>query len=150
MRIEPSIPAIDVAALFGDASRERDRADQAILNAANTVGFFVAHGFSPNLPIDGASRSQLLRLFKLPPSETRALWRQKFDPSHPNVYRGWFPLQAGHATYKEGIDMGRDVAYGSASVDAGDPLGETLGRGLFEGLRARALTAEEGAWSFAA
>jgi phosphogluconate dehydratase len=36
------------------------------------------------------------------------------------------------------------------AVDAGDPLGETLGRGLFEGLRARALTAEEGAWSFAA
>jgi phosphogluconate dehydratase len=39
----------------------------------------------------------------------------------------------------------RDVA-----IDAHDPLAETLGRGLFEGLRARALTAEEGAWSFAA
>jgi phosphogluconate dehydratase len=39
----------------------------------------------------------------------------------------------------------RDVA-----VDSHDPLAETLGRGLFEGLRARALTAEEGAWSFAA
>jgi phosphogluconate dehydratase len=39
----------------------------------------------------------------------------------------------------------RDVA-----VDGHDPLSETLGRGLFEGLRARALTAEEGAWSFAA
>jgi phosphogluconate dehydratase len=39
----------------------------------------------------------------------------------------------------------RDVA-----IDGHDPLSETLGRGLFEGLRARALTAEEGAWSFAA
>ena len=36
------------------------------------------------------------------------------------------------------------------AVDAHDPLADTLGRGLFEGLRARALTAEEGAWSFAA
>jgi phosphogluconate dehydratase len=36
------------------------------------------------------------------------------------------------------------------AVEAHDPLSETLGRGLFEGLRARALTAEEGAWSFAA
>jgi phosphogluconate dehydratase len=36
------------------------------------------------------------------------------------------------------------------AIDADDPLSETLGRGLFEGLRARALTAEEGAWSFAA
>ena len=39
----------------------------------------------------------------------------------------------------------RDVA-----INAHDPLSDTLGRGLFEGLRARALTAEEGAWSFAA
>jgi phosphogluconate dehydratase len=39
----------------------------------------------------------------------------------------------------------RDVA-----VEGHDPLAETLGRGLFEGMRARALTAEEGAWSFAA
>jgi phosphogluconate dehydratase len=36
------------------------------------------------------------------------------------------------------------------AVEAHDPLSETLGRGLFEGMRARALTAEEGAWSFAA
>jgi phosphogluconate dehydratase len=36
------------------------------------------------------------------------------------------------------------------AVDPHDPLSDTLGRGLFEGLRARALTAEEGAWSFAA
>jgi phosphogluconate dehydratase len=36
------------------------------------------------------------------------------------------------------------------ATDAADPLGDTLGRGLFEGLRARALIAEEGAWSFAA
>jgi phosphogluconate dehydratase len=36
------------------------------------------------------------------------------------------------------------------AIDPHDPLSETLGRGLFEGMRARALTAEEGAWSFAA
>jgi len=34
--------------------------------------------------------------------------------------------------------------------DHHDPLADTLGRDLFAGLRARALTAEEGAWSFAA
>ena len=31
-----------------------------------------------------------------------------------------------------------------------DPLAETLGRGLFDGMRAHCLTAEEGAWGFAA
>jgi phosphogluconate dehydratase len=38
----------------------------------------------------------------------------------------------------------------AVATDHHDPLADTLGRGLFEGLRARALTAEEGAWSFAA
>lgn len=124
MLTEPSIPAIDVAALFDGASEDRTRADQAILDAAQTVGFFVAHGFSPDLPIDCASRSQLLRLFQLPERETRALWRQKFDPSHVNVYRGWFPLQRGFLTSKEGIDMGADVAYGPSLVRGDDPLRE--------------------------
>jgi hypothetical protein len=31
-----------------------------------------------------------------------------------------------------------------------DSLAETFGRDLFQGLRSRAATAEEGAWSFAA
>ena len=54
-----------------------------------------------------------LRLFQLPEQHTRKLWRQKFDPSHPNVYRGWFPLQTGFLTAKEGIDMGADVVHGA-------------------------------------
>jgi isopenicillin N synthase-like dioxygenase len=52
------------------------------------------------------------------------LWRQKFDAGHANVYRGWFPLQEGHQTYKEGIDIGPDIAYGAAIVDNSDPLRE--------------------------
>jgi isopenicillin N synthase-like dioxygenase len=52
------------------------------------------------------------------------LWRQKFEPSHPNRYRGWFPLQTGFLTAKEGIDLGADVAYGSSLVEADDPLRE--------------------------
>ena len=57
-------------------------------------------------------------------ARSRKLWRQKFDPARPNVYRGWFPLQDGHATYKEGIDMGPDVAHGPAAIEAGDILRE--------------------------
>ena len=69
-------------------------------------------GLPPEVPIDPASRRALLRLFDLPAGETRRLWRQKFDPTHRNVYRGWFPLQNGHETYKEGIDLGPDLAFG--------------------------------------
>ena len=56
--------------------------------------------------------------------ETRPLWRQKFDASNPNVYRGWFPLQRGFLTSKEGIDLGPDVAYGASVVNSDDPLRE--------------------------
>jgi isopenicillin N synthase-like dioxygenase len=63
-------------------------------------------------------------LFDLPPEQVRPLWRQKFDSTHSNLYRGWFPLQRGFPTAKEGIDMGADVAYGSSVVDSADPLRE--------------------------
>jgi len=124
MSTDPSIPVIEVAALFGAPSAARERADQAIMSAAATSGFFVARGFTPGSPISRHSRSDLLRLFQLPEREIRALWRQKFDASHANVYRGWFPLQKGFLTSKEGIDLGPDVAYGPSVVCDDDPLRE--------------------------
>jgi isopenicillin N synthase-like dioxygenase len=142
--MDSSIPVIDVSPLF-DESRSAaaahgphvadrattDRAiagrtatDQAIANAAATAGFFVARGFPSRIPIDRRSRARLLRIFDLPEHEIRPLWRRKFDPSHTNVYRGWFPLQRGFLTSKEGIDMGADVAYGPSVVRDDDPLQE--------------------------
>ncbi len=124
MATEPSIPGIDVSALFGAPTAARDRTDQAIMDAAATSGFFVARGFPPNVALDRDTRDSLLRLFQLPQSEIRRLWRQKLDPSHPNVYRGWFPPQKGFLTSKEGIDLGPDVAYGPSVVHEDDPLRE--------------------------
>ena len=119
-----TIPSIDVSSLFGAPSREREHVDRAIMMAAATSGFMVVRGFPPDVPAGSAARAELLRLFQLPESETRKLWRQKFDPSHPNVYRGWFPLQKGFLTAKEGIDMGADVVHGAAVVRNDDPLRE--------------------------
>jgi isopenicillin N synthase-like dioxygenase len=124
MLTDPSIPIIDVSALFSASSTTRDRTDQAIMGAAAASGFFVAQGFAADLPIDRRSRADLLRVFQLPARDIRPLWRQKFDASHSNVYRGWFPLQKGFLTSKEGIDMGPDVAYGLSVVRDGDPLQE--------------------------
>lgn len=121
---DPSIPVIDVSPLFGDLSAQRDHADREIAEAAASVGFFVAHGFPAGLSVDRSSRDEILRLFKVPAHHTRPLWRKKFDASHPNVYRGWFPLQEGHPTRKEGIDLGPDVAYGPSVIDNDDPLRE--------------------------
>jgi isopenicillin N synthase-like dioxygenase len=117
-----AIPGIDIGALFGTASAARDAADRAIAAAGAETGFMTVTGLPPEVPIGRATRRDLLRIFDLPAAEQRKLWRQKFDPKRPNVYRGWFPAQAGDATYKDGIDMGPDLAYGPAVVDESDVL----------------------------
>jgi isopenicillin N synthase-like dioxygenase len=124
MPMDDAIPCIDIGSLFGAPSRARDATDRAIMAAAAMPGFMVVKGLPSDVPAGPATRADLLRLFQLPASETRKLWRQKFDPGHPNVYRGWFPLQTGFLTAKEGIDLGADVAYGPAVVYADDPLRE--------------------------
>ena len=118
------IPRIDIAPLFTPASPERAATDAAVMAAAQTAGFMTVCGLPADIPIAAEDRRALLRLFDLPTDETRALWRQKFDPVHRNVYRGWFPLQDGVETYKEGIDIGPDIAHGASVTDARDPLTE--------------------------
>jgi isopenicillin N synthase-like dioxygenase len=105
-------------------SADRAQTDAAIIAAAGSTGFLTICGLPAVVPVDAPSRRALLRLFDLPPSETRKLWRQKFEPAHSNIYRGWFPLQNGFETYKEGIDIGRDIAFGADAVDPRDPLRE--------------------------
>jgi isopenicillin N synthase-like dioxygenase len=118
------IPSIDVHALFAADPAARAATDRAIMAAAMSTGFLLIYGVPDAVPMGLEARARLLRLFDLPAETLRPLWRQKFDPSHPNVYRGWFPLQKGFPTAKEGIDMGADVAYGAGVVVASDPLRE--------------------------
>src|SRR5262249_33523132 len=118
------IPVIDIAPLFGPSGAARDAADRAILAAAAESGFMTVRNLPSEIPYGAAARGALLRIFTLPEAEIRKLWRQKFAPARPNLYRGWFPLQDGFATYKEGIDMGPDLAYGGAVSDPTDPLCE--------------------------
>jgi isopenicillin N synthase-like dioxygenase len=110
--------------LFAADPVARAATDRAIMAASARSGFLLIRGLPDDVPMGTAARSQLLRLFDLPKEEIRPLWRQKFEPTHPNVYRGWFPLQRGFPTAKEGIDMGADIAYGSSVVDTSDPLRE--------------------------
>jgi isopenicillin N synthase-like dioxygenase len=120
-----TVPFVDVSALFHPKSSERDATDAAILRAAGDIGFLSIGGLPATLPIGHAARADLLRIFRLDNSVLRTLWRRKFAPQNPNVYRGFFPVQPGNLTSKEGIDIGADAAYGAAVVDANDPLRET-------------------------
>ena len=128
------IPSIDISALFSADPSARAATDRAIVAASERSGFMLVT--LPDDPsVGAAARSQLLRIFDLPPDEKRQLWRQKFDPTHRNVYRGWFPLQRGFPTAKEGIDLGPDIAYGSSVVQASDPLREATPLPAEESLR---------------
>ncbi len=119
-----AIPEIAVDALFGGPPAERDAVDRQIFAAATNVGFMTITLSTSDAALSVETRRRLLRIFTLEDGEIRKLWRQKFDPSHPNIYRGWFPAQTGATTCKEGIDLGPDVAYGEGVIDASDPLRE--------------------------
>lgn len=118
------IPRIDIAPLFGPASRQRESVDRAIKDAASGIGFMTVIGFPGAENLVAARRAMLLSIFSLPEEEKRKLWRWNFDNSKPNVYRGWYPVQEAAVSHKEGIDMGPDVAHGPSCVDPGDPLRE--------------------------
>jgi isopenicillin N synthase-like dioxygenase len=119
-----AIPVIDIGALFGPNSPARAATDAEIHRAANETGFLSITGLPPDVPVGPAARRELLRIFRLEPAQHRPLWRRKFAPRNPNVYRGWFALQPGNLTSKEGIDIGPDVPYGPTLLDPGDPLCE--------------------------
>ena len=118
------LPIVNIAALFGADIAAREQVDAAITKAAQFEGMLTLTGLPDWAIATPERRRDLLRIFSLPEEQIRQLWRWNFDPTRPNVYRGWFPLQNGTATYKEGIDFGPDLAYGPQVVDASDPLRE--------------------------
>jgi isopenicillin N synthase-like dioxygenase len=118
------IPRIDIAPLFGPPTAARQATDRAVMEAASGSGFMTIAGFQGGEMLTPANRRRLLAIFALPDQEKRKLWRWNFDHSRPNVYRGWYPLQKGTLSQKEGIDMGPDLAHGPGRIRADDPLAE--------------------------
>lgn len=118
-----NIPMIDISTLFAGPSPERDATDRQVMSAATSSGFMTVTGL-PGDTLSPDVRRKLLSLFSLADEKKRQLYRQNFDPSKTNIYRGWFPLTPGTPTWKEGIDIGPDVAYGPGRTEPGDPLTE--------------------------
>jgi isopenicillin N synthase-like dioxygenase len=118
------IPVVDISALCGPACLARDVADRAIAEAAAGIGFMTVTGFPGSELLSRQRRAELLKVFGIPQAEKARLLRWNFNQTNKNVYRGWFPLQRGGASYKEGIDIGPDLVRGAAAVHPGDPLCE--------------------------
>lgn len=119
-----SIPVVDVAPLFDTERTDWQVPDRALAAAARDIGFVCIAGLPGEAAPGPAARARLLAVFGLSETGKRRLYRRKFAPENPNVYRGWFPLQPGNLTSKEGIDIGGDLVHGSTIVVPGDPLRE--------------------------
>ena len=103
------IPVIDIACPVRAGLQRSRRADAAIAAAAAGIGFMTVTAFPGSELLSRERRADLLKVFAIPQAEKTKLLRWNFDPTHENVYRGWFPLQSGGASYKEGIDIGPDL-----------------------------------------
>lgn len=124
IKMAQDIETIDIAELFGPRSPARDRTDAAVMAAASGIGFMAVRGFPGDEWLTPDKRAQLLGIFALPEAEKQRLLRWNFDSSKTNVYRGWFPLQPAAVSYKEGIDMGPDLADEARGALGDDPLCE--------------------------
>ena len=115
---DTTIPIIDARVITsGDRA-----ADAKIAAAAKDAGFMRLSNVDEALGLSSDLRTELLKFFDLPSSEKDKLARRKFASEHPNVYRGYFPLQSGQPTYKEGIDIGADAVDSKRTGNFGDPL----------------------------
>ncbi len=118
------VPTVGVAALFDGDVSGRKAVDEALIRAAFDIGFIVLDQLPEWALLDKKTRATLLSIFSLPEESLRPLWLWKFAPENPNVYRGWFALQDGFPTYKQGIDIGQDLVRPEFGVLGGDPLCE--------------------------
>lgn len=118
------IPVVDVAPLFDTEPAAWREPDRALAAAAQDIGFACIRGMPGEAAPGAAERGRLLAIFRLDEMSKRRLYRRKFAPENPNAYRGWFPLQPGNLTSKEGIDIGGDLVHGPAITVPADPLRE--------------------------
>jgi isopenicillin N synthase-like dioxygenase len=117
------IPRIDVTSLFDGPTPARMATDRALLGAAADAGFLTIAAAPGLLPCGATERAALLRIFTLTDAQRAPLLRHSFAPGNRNLYRGFFPLQDNVGSYKEGIDLGPDIADPArADPEAADPL----------------------------
>jgi isopenicillin N synthase-like dioxygenase len=118
------IPVIAAGPWFNADPAASTALDRALFEAARETGFVCIGGLPADVPLGPTARAGLLAVFGLDATERQCLYRRKFAPENRNIYRGWFPVQPGNLTAKEGIDLGGDIAHGPSVTAVGDPLRE--------------------------
>ena len=111
------IPVIPVAAVLGA------HADAALIEGGARSGFLTLSGVDDALGL-AAARSGMLAFFAQDEAAKRTIVRHKYDPTRPNVYRGFYPCELDKGGLVEGFDIGPDVADPARAGDGSDPLTE--------------------------
>ncbi len=104
-----AIAQINIAPLFNSDNNARRAVDKALFDAAQEIGFLTITGLPHTAAINEIAKSKLVQLFSLPQSKQKRLWKKNFEPTNPNLYRGWFPLHSGPTLSREGFEIGPDI-----------------------------------------
>ena len=107
-------------------------ADEAVMAGATASGFLTISGVDEALGL-GEIRDRMLGFFAAGDAAKARTIRHKFDPTRPNVYRGFFPVEREKNGLLEGFDIGPDIADPARAGDGGDPLIEPTPRPGVEG-----------------
>ena len=113
---------INISSLYGPENKEKKLLIKLFLRQQMKLVFlrFLAYKIFNSMK---EVRKNSLSIFKLPEESKKKLCRWYFQNSNQNVYRGWFPLQNGLPTYKQGIDIGPDLVR-EVIHNPNDPLTE--------------------------
>ena len=111
-----AVEEIDLSPLFRTTDHQPSIVDAQITQALVSDGAFVATGLTDSSRLD-EKVSNLMRFFDLPLELKMQCATKSYQPSSPNLYRGYYPLpETPDWAYKESFDIGPEPAMTSPDV----------------------------------
>jgi isopenicillin N synthase-like dioxygenase len=115
---------IDIAPLHSSDDTKRAQVDQAIAQAMEQHGSFVATGF-PGAAGFGMQMQRLLSFFTMDEDEKRVCAIKEYVSDHANLYRGFYPLpDKPHWSHNEIFDIGPEPPMTSPDVPGAESFRE--------------------------
>jgi len=108
----PNLPVVDLSRAYTD----RDTMAKCVVAGLENEGFLFIDNV-PDLDYDGLFKA-CKWFFDKPMEFKRTVMRNFWNPENKNVYRGYFPVNEGEPSRKEGFEFARDVPENDPEVAA--------------------------------
>ena len=118
------VETIDIEALFGPESAERDACDAALWAGLRRTGAVVIAGYPDAERVDARARMGL-RIFDLAVEAKARLATRLIVAGNPNAYRGFWPRRTGSLLQNEFYDVGPESPAPGPDLPGIDILTET-------------------------